>query len=160
MDAGPERERFVRALEEVAGEVSILLRGLDEPRRGRPATSQERRRLAERVAQVNETLSELCHGLREWFGGPCDTSAAGPDRAPAAESPVADVTRARVALDRARAELQACVDAARSHGATWRQIGDALDITAQTAHKRFDPGARRRHAAYMRQRNRQRTAGV
>ncbi len=48
----------------------------------------------------------------------------------------------------------ATAEDARAAGASWRRIGEALGIAAQSAHKRFDPRARRRHAEYMRARYR------
>ena len=150
-------ESLLGALEEVAAEVSVLLSRLDDPRRSRPSTSQERRRLAEQTEGVTATLDSICREL----GASIAPASNGPPPQESAESPetaLAAVTRAQNSLDRARTELHGCVETARRHGATWREIGEALEITAQTAHKRFDPAARQRHAAYMRTRNRRRRA--
>lgn len=149
-------ETLIGSLREVAADVSALLSRLDDPRRSRPSTSQERRRLADQADRVTVTLDAISRDLGAWIAEQPN----GQGRpVPAAETPEAaraDVTRAQDALDRARAELQRSVDTARDQGVTWRQIGEALDITAQTAHKRFDPAARQRHADYMRERNQRR----
>lgn len=145
-------ETLIRGLQEVSAEVSALLSRLDDPRRSRPSNSQERRRLADQAERATTALDVICHDLGAWIGEQ-PIGQHQPERAETPEAACADVARAREVLDRDRTELQRCVEAARSHGATWRQIGEALDITAQTAHKRFDPRARRRHADYMRKRN-------
>jgi len=150
-------ETLIRSLQEVAAEVSAVLSRLDDPRRSRPSTSQERRRLADQAERATATLDAICRDLGAWIAEQ-PNGRRQPERAETPEAARADVTRAQDALDRARTELHRCVETARSQGATWRQIGEALNITAQTAHKRFDPGARRRHAASMRKRNQRRGA--
>ena len=160
-------DTLVNSLRDVAADVGELLARFDDPRR-RPATSQERRRLAERADRATASLDAICRDLRMWMsqqrrlpGRPertqplerVTTDAAEPDPDDPPEDGWPGVTRAQKAVERAREELQRSVEAARSDGATWRQIGEALEITAQTAHKRFDPKARRRHAEYMRERN-------
>ena len=165
-------DTLMRSLRDVAAEVGELLSGLDDHRR-RPATSQERRRSAERAERATASLDAVCRDLGAWMSGQ-RSGQQQPDRVEMSESAAVDaagsgsvevpaegwvgVSRAQEALDTARADLQRSVESARSDGATWRQIGEALGITAQTAHKRFDPGARRRHAEYMREQSRRRRA--
>lgn len=48
-----------------------------------------------------------------------------------------------LALRRAAAQLErSAVDHALTSGWTWAQIGQALEMTAQAAHKRLSPGRR------------------
>lgn len=64
----------------------------------------------------------------------------------------ADAFAAVVALRRAAADLErATVDAALGQGWTWQQIGRALGMTAQAAHKRLAPA--RRHPQHREDRN-------
>jgi hypothetical protein len=157
-------EMLIRALREVVADVATLLSRHDDTRRSRPSTSLERRRVAEEAERARLTLDAVCQDLGAWIaeqphGHPRPDVAETPETPETAGTPeaaCAEVTRAQDVLERARIDLQACVETARGLGATWRQVGDALDITPQTAHKRFDPEARRRHAAYMRNRNRSR----
>ena len=56
----------------------------------------------------------------------------------------ADALGAVVALRRLAASLErAAVDEALAQGWTWAQIGGALDLSAQAAHKRLSPIHRR-----------------
>ena len=56
----------------------------------------------------------------------------------------ADALAAVVALRRAAADLErAAVDSALRQGWTWQQIGHALGMTAQAAHKRLAPSRRK-----------------
>lgn len=159
-----DSEALLRTLTRVVAEASALLGRFEDPRGGRPATSQERRRLADEAGRVVADLDALCGDIGAWMasarceelGGDRNNGTEKADAsAPANRSDdvCAEVTEAQGALDRARSHLQGSVEAARADGATWRQIGESLGITAQTAHKRFDPEARRRHATYMRDRN-------
>ncbi len=62
---------------------------------------------------------------------------------PPADQP-ADALAAVVALRRLAASLErSAVDEALAQGWTWAQIGGALDLSAQAAHKRLAPGHRR-----------------
>ncbi|MFS0701121.1 RNA polymerase subunit sigma-70 [Cellulomonas sp. 179-A 4D5 NHS] len=55
----------------------------------------------------------------------------------------ADAFAAVVALRRAASDLErAAVDASLARGWTWQQIGRALGMTAQAAHKRLAPTRR------------------
>lgn len=61
---------------------------------------------------------------------------------PPAEDP-AEALAAVVALRRLAASLErAAVDSALDQGWTWTQIGEALGMTAQAAHKRLAPSKR------------------
>lgn len=61
---------------------------------------------------------------------------------PAADDP-ADAFAAVVALRRLTASLErAAVDSALEQGWTWAQIGEALGMTGQAAHKRLAPSKR------------------
>ena len=155
-------EALVDSLQGVTADVVVLLGRLVDPPR-RPSTSQERRRLAGEAGRTANSLREICGELTRWMAGhdrgeqglrPSDesTEPTAESREVSGDEALRDVTQAQAALDGARRKLQSSVETARSDGATWRQIGDALGITPQTAHKRFDPEARRRHAAYMRER--------
>ena len=154
-------DTLLRSLREITADVGVLLSRLDEPRR-RPTTSQERRRLADQAERTTAALDLVCRQLGAWIGEQ-HTAQREPEPAEPAEATEtpdrawARVTRAQEALDAARTELQRCVESARRDGATWRQIGAALGVAAQTAHKRFDPNARRRHAVYMREHNQRRS---
>jgi DNA-directed RNA polymerase specialized sigma24 family protein len=56
----------------------------------------------------------------------------------------ADAFAAVVAMRRLAASLErAAVDEALAQGWTWAQIGAALDLSAQAAHKRLAPARRR-----------------
>lgn len=56
----------------------------------------------------------------------------------------ADALAAVVALRRLAASLERdAVDEALAQGWTWAQIGNALDLSPQAAHKRLAPGRRR-----------------
>jgi len=58
---------------------------------------------------------------------------------PSAKEP-ADAFAAVVAVRRLAASLErSAVDEALAQGWTWAQIGDALDLSAQAAHKRLSP---------------------
>ncbi|WP_104165022.1 hypothetical protein [Arthrobacter sp. SX1312] len=62
---------------------------------------------------------------------------------PPPETP-ADALAAVVALRRLAASLErSAVDEALAQGWTWAQIGAALNLSAQAAHKRLSPGHRR-----------------
>jgi DNA-directed RNA polymerase specialized sigma24 family protein len=62
---------------------------------------------------------------------------------PPPEEP-ADAFAAVVALRRLAASLErSAVDEALSQGWTWAQIGSALDLSAQAAHKRLSPSRRK-----------------
>ncbi|MGN6251384.1 MAG: hypothetical protein ACTHNS_06175 [Marmoricola sp.] len=52
------------------------------------------------------------------------------------------IIAARKALEGARLELQAAVDAAREAGDSWTMIGAALEVTRQAAFQRFGKVAR------------------
>lgn len=56
----------------------------------------------------------------------------------------ADALAAVVALRRLAVSLErSAVDEALAQGWTWAQIGSALNLSAQAAHKRLSPGRRR-----------------
>ena len=50
---------------------------------------------------------------------------------------VAAVARAAAAIADAQERLEASVRAARAHGATWAQIGQATGVSRQAAHERW-----------------------
>ncbi len=131
----------VEPLERLRGAVDAvteLLVRVGSPHGG-PLTSQDRRRIAAEAESSTRELREACDGL----AAPSpETDGAGLD----------DLRRAADAVDGARARLQSAVELARADGASWRQVGETLGISGQSAHKRFDPAARRRHADYMRER--------
>lgn len=150
-------------LNTAAAEVSGLLTRLGNVRPGPPITSMDRRRLADQAERSTAALDDVCQDLDAWIAERDDEVRvdvpagveAGKQEKPEAETATAtlsDVSSAQEALDQARVHLHGAVDGARADGASWRQIGEALGIAAQTAHKRFDPRARQRHADYMRTR--------
>ncbi|MGI9577485.1 MAG: hypothetical protein ACR2OH_04760 [Microthrixaceae bacterium] len=149
-------------LRTVSSEISGLLARVGNVGAGPPMTSMDRRRLADQAELSTASLAHVCAELDEWIAqgatGEYFQAAAAPvESAPGAEAEtprgtLADVSSAQETLDQARAHLHLAVESARAGGASWRQIGEALGIAGQTAHKRFDPRARRRHAAYMRER--------
>ncbi len=143
---------LVARLHTVAEEISDLLTALGS---ARPGTSQERRRVAQEAKGSTAELAGICHDLEEWIAerpsGPAGANSAAEPHVPARA--LADVTSGQVTLDQARAELRQAVKAVRAGGASWRSVGEALGITGQAAHKRFDPRARQRHADSMRERN-------
>ena len=61
----------------------------------------------------------------------------GPDRPADAFAAVVSLRRLATSLERD------AVDAALAQGWTWAQIGSALDLSPQAAHKRLAPGRRR-----------------
>lgn len=137
----------------VGGEVSALLAGLIA-RLGRPVRSQDRRRIA---GDVERVTSELAAVVREAEIVLQHTPTSLPAPHTGIEGPgddLAAIAAAQAAVDRTRDQLHAAVEHAHAAGASWRRIGHILGIAGQTAHKRFDPAARRRHAAYMRERAR------
>ena len=140
-------------LHAIGGEVSALVEGLTA-RLGRPVRSQDRRRIAaaaERVTrELAAALAEVEIALRR-----APTTPPAQVTAPTESSDdLAAIVAAQLALERARDQLHAAVERAHAGGASWRRIGETLGIAGQTAHKRFDPAARRRHADYMRERGR------
>ncbi len=151
-------------LHAVALEVSDLLPRLGHVRPGPPITSQDRRRVAVRADLSTAALDRVCQDLDAWITQRANDEdrvatavvvAAGQNASAGTEAPVAtlaDVSSAQETLDQARADLHQAVKSARARGASWRRIGEALGIAGQTAHKRFDPRARQRHADYMRTR--------
>jgi hypothetical protein len=150
-------------LHTVASEISGLLTRLGNVRPGPPVTSMDRRRLADQAERSTATLARVCQDLDAWVAQRADdenrVAAAvvdsGQNSRVETEAPgvtLAGVSSAQETLDQARADLHQAVECARARGASWRQIGEALGIAGQTAHKRFDPRARRRHADYMRTR--------
>ena len=147
---------LIAKLHTIAAEVSALLAALSD---ARPGTSQERRRVAQEAKGSTAELAGICHDLEAWIVEPRQAveNATSGTHVPA--QALADVSRAQVALNQARADLHQAVEAVRADGVSWRRVGEALDITAQTAHKRFDPRARQRHADSMRQRNQRLAAG-
>lgn len=158
-------------LRTAAGEVSALLTRLGHVRTGPPITSMDRRRLADQADLSTASLDRVCADLDAWVASLDQTVANEPipvtvDPAPsqkdvpaAPATDPADLSGAQQAVDQARAELNEAVEGAREGGASWREIGAALGIAGQTAHKRFDPGARQRHAEYMRTRYRRLSSG-
>jgi hypothetical protein len=47
-------------------------------------------------------------------------------------------------------DLQALANEARELDTSWSEIGRAAGVTPQSAHRRWDPDARRKHAEYQR----------
>lgn len=146
---------LVDRLHSVADEVMTLLVRLSSVRPGPPITSQDRRRIAEQAELSTESLVAVCDEVDEWINlsqvaEPAPTAA---DVAGDAGTEALDgVAEAQANLEEANAQLHEAVEVARLRGDSWRTIGSALGITGQTAHKRFDPTARKRHADYMRAR--------
>jgi hypothetical protein len=150
-------------LHAVALEVSDLLTRLGNVRPGPPITSQDRRRIADEADLSNATLVRVCRDLDAWtaqrardeapttIAGVVDAGQNASAGTEVSVATLAGVSNAQETLDQARADLNHAVDDARAGGASWRKIGEALGIAGQTAHKRFDPNARRRHADYMRE---------
>ena len=154
-------------LHSAAAEVTSLLLRLSSVRPGPPITSQDRRRIAEQTDLSTESLAAVCDELDVWIDlsqmAECAQSAEdvtsdttretiSASIADAGTEALDDVSTAQAVLDKASAQLHEAVEVARLRGASWRKIGAALGITGQTAHKRFDPRARQRHADYMRER--------
>lgn len=142
-------------LHSAADEVTTLLLRLSSVRPGPPITSQDRRRIAEQADSFTKSLASVCDEVDEWIGltetaEQTPTAADGDTGTEALDG----VAAAQAELDRASAQLHEAVELARVDGDSWRTIGAALGITGQTAHKRFDPKARQRHADYMRARYR------
>ena len=139
-------------LHSATAEVTTLLLRLSSVRPGPPITSQDRRRIAEQAESSTKSLDAVCDELDEWIGL-LQTA----ERAPSTEAgteALDGVAAAQAELDKASAQLHDAVELARLRGDSWRTIGEALGVTGQTAHKRFDPKARQRHADYMRARYR------
>ena len=132
-------------LHTAATEVTTLLLRLSSVRPGPPITSQDRRRIAEQAESSTESLIAVCDDVGEWIAL-SQTAETLDDMA------VEGIAAAQAELEKAGAQLQRAVESARLRGDSWRTIGAALGITGQTAHKRFDPKARQRHADYMRAR--------
>lgn len=116
--------------------------------------------MAHEAGECADRLTAVCHDFETWIVGrqPRANAENTPDQSGALFNTLSHVSSAQAALDQARAHLQDSVEAVRADGASWRSVGEALGITGQTAHKRFDPKARERHAASMRERT-QRLAG-
>lgn len=57
---------------------------------------------------------------------------------PVSDSPLTALAAALAGAVEAEEHLVAAVDAARDAGATWADIGEALGISRQAAHKRFN----------------------
>ena len=144
---------LVGRLHEVGGKMSVLLESLTT-RLGRPVRSQDRRRIATEAGQVTDELAAVLHDVAVALQRQPTTPSVPVSEKSQAGDDLAAVAAAQVAVDRARDQLHAAVERAHAAGASWRRIGDTLGIAGQTAHKRFDPAARRRHAAYMRERGR------
>ncbi len=119
----------------------------------RSMTSGQRRRAAHAAHRALDQLESALHGAVEAVDAGVDGPGDGVGPA-SGDDPLETLRRRQEALDTAKAALQAAAEDARAAGASWRRIGEALGIAAQSAHKRFDPRARRRHAEYMRARYR------
>ena len=146
---------LVDRLHAAADEVTTLLLRLSSVRPGPPITSQDRRRTAEQAELSTESLAAVCEEVDEWIdlSQVAEPAATAADVTDQTETDALDcVAEAQAELDDASKQLHEAVKAARHDGASWRTIGAALGITGQTAHKRFDPKARQRHADYMRAR--------
>ncbi len=104
------------------------------------------------MEDARQALSELESAIDDL--APVDAPERGGALGSGGDDPLARLSGTNAALEKSKAELQAAVQDARACGASWRRIGEALGIAPQSAHKRFDPRARRRHAAYMRDRYR------
>jgi len=61
-----------------------------------------------------------------------------------------DIALWSAAIERAKAELAATVERARSKGIPWSPIGAAIGVTQQAAQRRFDESARQKHSDYKR----------
>jgi hypothetical protein len=145
-------------LHAAAAEVTTLLQRLSSVRPGPPITSQDRRRFAEQAESSTESLTAVCDEVGIWIDLSqqpervlSTTDVAAPN-ADAGTDVLDGVAAAQAELDEAGAQLHEAVEAARLRGDSWRTIGVSLGVTGQTAHKRFDPKARQRHADYMRAR--------
>lgn len=138
-------------LRRIADEVAELLAPLQGRRHTPPVRSQDRRRLGARADAVVDALNDIATEIND-RPGPSIAAGHGPQASPS--DPLTDVARQQAAIEAAETRLRAAVARARGEGASWRRIGEALGVAAQTAHKRFDPVARRRHAEYMRARYR------
>ncbi len=122
----------------------------------RPGTSQERRRITREARGATAGLAGVCKDFERWIAEQ-PSSSTGEVTAGGSNGTrptLASLSSAEEALHQARADLLLTVEAVRADGASWRRVGEALGITGQAAHKRFDPRARQRHADSMRQRNR------
>lgn len=135
---------LIERLHAAATDVTTLLLRLTNVRPGPPITSQDRRRIVEQAELSTKSLTAVCDEVGELIN-----LARMAEPAPTALDGVAE---AQAELDAASAQLKRAVESARLRGDSWRTIGAALGITGQSAHKRFDPKARQRHADYMRAR--------
>lgn len=133
-------------LQTAAAQVAALVPSLAD----RSLTSVQRRRTLDGARRALAELERAADDAAAHLGARNGV----PPIHPGEAEPLCVLSRCNAALEEAKAELYAAVDAARAAGASWRRIGEALGIAAQSAHKRFDPRARRRHADYMRERYR------
>lgn len=152
------QDALIGRLHTVAADIADILTRLGGTHRPLPLTSQDRRQLREDAQRSLADLTALCGDFDAWRGSPsipADPSARRDPGDPVEpggglDAVLAAVRRTDDAVEAGRAALQQAVEEARTVGASWRRIGETLGITAQSAHKRFDPAARRRHADSMR----------
>jgi hypothetical protein len=72
--------------------------------------------------------------------------------AAAMASSLGRISNTAAAIDELEQVLYSDVALARSSGATWREVAGALQVTALSAQRRFDPVAKKKHSNYQRDR--------
>lgn len=62
------------------------------------------------------------------------------------------ITTIQANIELANAQLDETVHLAREMGASWQAIGESAGVTHQSAHRRWSPGAKEKHAEDVRKR--------